>query len=649
MREGISLLTVSHLDDLKNGSTLKLHVYPKLCAVAAIGPVDFVAEIGDQLGWLASTLRSSPVPEGVLACSPKFIRSFHTTTAPGEKDVAITASCKLSFELAMPQDLGPQSPGFCWAKLFRNPLLVNDYPVRPRDEPDTGLEMSLDMMTKLVRSSQLTRIGGRIMLKGFCSLLVATAVSGDAVLWHYIYNSTGGRISYYDPRLESIQNDLPEGIELEDLEARRHIVGWCSDSREYTGMHHLRKPKASTNMSSVGHADANFDIKASNLRSPSTAVVIETVYVEAGGPMVVGAMAKLGQKDKPIYMPNSSGLSELLDWVSDLPVVFYDVNARRAWLVPGASALLHLVRASIKRDSTRDVYRPKWRLNKEFKGACPMEVLNDPENLNTPLYLDDRRRNSSGDIEDVFYTLRDRVMAVIKHLESVVDHQAQVAAQDGIWIRTSTGFLARKAAGFDFWDVAKPDKSIHGKVCQVNDHYGHGWVDYVRSVKAMVIFGSDFGELIRAGGKDVCPGWKSVPPGQNLMCASIRTLKVVRGAKSVAAALGRGELARGIIWSSHSRPFTPCQCLALQPPDSDPAHLDPVQILLPIKKLIDFGAADCEKVTLSGLGDGGAVIFGHMPYHKARPRPRLPRRSSHEREHSRGGSSSGETAGGKTR
>ena len=216
---------------------LKLHSYPKFCAVAAKGPVDFVAEIGDQLGWLASTLRASPVPEGVLACSPKLTR-FHATTTSDDQDVAVTASCKLSFELAMPQDLGPQSPGFCWAKLFRNPLLVDDYPVLPRDKPDTGLEMSLGMMTELVRSSQLTSIGGRIMLKGFCSLLVATAVAGDAVLWHYIYNSTGGRISYYDPRLQRIQNDLPEGIELQGLEDRRHIVGWCSDIREYTGIDH---------------------------------------------------------------------------------------------------------------------------------------------------------------------------------------------------------------------------------------------------------------------------------------------------------------------------------------------------------------------------------------------------------------------------
>ena len=119
-----------------------------------------------------------------------------------------------------------------------------------------------------------------------------------------------------------------------------------------------------------------------------------------------------------------------------------------------------------------------------------------------------------------------------------------MATLDGLWIRKPVRIMARKAAGFDFWDVLRRGESIPNRVCEVSVH-GRGWVDDVRSVKAMVIFGSDFGELIRAGGKDVCPGWKSVPASENLMCASIKSLKVVQGTKS--GALSRGELASGII------------------------------------------------------------------------------------------------------
>lgn len=100
--------------------------------------------------------------------------------------------------------------------------------------------MSLPMMVELIRSRQLTRVGGRVILKGFCSLLVATAVAGDTVMWHLVYNPTGERISYCDPRLENIGSIVLEGFTLRDLEARRHILGWCSSIRECSGIPVLR-------------------------------------------------------------------------------------------------------------------------------------------------------------------------------------------------------------------------------------------------------------------------------------------------------------------------------------------------------------------------------------------------------------------------
>lgn len=224
-----------HLDHLPDGSTVMLHPYESTCTMVVKAPADFVAEVGDQLGSLASTLRESPISDGLLSCSPK-VAKFHTPVATDKRDATINATCKLRFDLAASQDIIPGPPGFCWARVFRNPLLVTEYPVRPRDGPDTGLEMSLGLMAELVRSRQLTSIRGRVMLKGFCYLLVATADAGDAILWHYLYNSTGERISYYDTRLESIQNDLQDDIVLESLKARRNIVGWCSDICEYSGM-----------------------------------------------------------------------------------------------------------------------------------------------------------------------------------------------------------------------------------------------------------------------------------------------------------------------------------------------------------------------------------------------------------------------------
>ena len=199
-----------------------------------MGRVDFVSEIGEQLVWLAATLRSSPVSNGVLACVPKL--SLPQPPYIDRQNATLTLDCRIDFEMTADQDISCHSPGFCWAGLFRNPLLVTNYPIRRRAGVDTGLEMSLLMMAALVHSGQLLSFGGKVILKGFCSVLVATAVADNVVMWHLFYNSTGERISYYDPRLEGIGCGMPQGFTLRDLEARRHIVGWCSNIIEYFGM-----------------------------------------------------------------------------------------------------------------------------------------------------------------------------------------------------------------------------------------------------------------------------------------------------------------------------------------------------------------------------------------------------------------------------
>jgi hypothetical protein len=222
-------------DIMQNNTLLRYTNNPSSCVVTAKGSVDFVSEIGEQLAWLASTLRSSPISTGVLACTPSLSRLRIHDEDKNVLSVAMAASCRISFDMAVAQDIITHSPGFCWANLFRNPLLVTGYPIRRRANADTGLELSLSMMAALVQSRQMTDFGERLVLKGFCSLLVATAAVADAVVWHLLFNPIGERISYCDSRLENIDYGMAQGLMLRDLESRRHIVGWCSEIKDYPG------------------------------------------------------------------------------------------------------------------------------------------------------------------------------------------------------------------------------------------------------------------------------------------------------------------------------------------------------------------------------------------------------------------------------
>lgn len=537
----------------------------------------------------------------------------------------------MSFPMTIAQEISSFTPGFCWANLLRNPLLVTGYPIRRRTTPGTGLEVSLSVMAGLVQTRQLTGFGEKVILKGFCSLLVTTAVLADAVTWHLFFNFSGERISYCDPRVEKVAYKMPNDFVLREFESRRHIVGWWSDVREYTG-------KANpcsivwehTNSSPQGRPTANYAIKSSNLPPPPASVGIKTIYIEGGASAVGGAMILLGVKDKPVHMSRGSRFTDLLAWVAEQAIVLYDSGDRRAWLVDGASALLHLVRASMERDRNSPAYRSKWRFNGNLQGDSAIEVLTDLENLDVRLFVDYRKPTERGDMEDVYCYFRDRVEDILRNLDTLIDYQVQAAARDGYWFHESGHIIKKTIVGFDFWDVAKPAPSIPRRYHCLNT-WGYGWVDYIRTIGATVIFGNELGELIRTETAAPCTDWASVCMGRDLMCTSIRTLKMIHA--TMGTCLGPGELTSDMFWSSRLPLFSKCACLSLHP-GSVPSHVDPVQLLLPKKKIWKFRLdvpASCVKVTLADLQDMGAVVFGHTPYHKTQRALKYERPSGKDR------------------
>lgn len=330
----------------------------------------------------------------------------------------------------------------------------------------------------------------------------------------------------------------------------------------------------------------------------------------------------VGIRDKPVYLPRAKSYSGLLDWVSGQPVIFYDIDDRRAWLIDGASALLHLVRASIDQDREKPAYRSKWKFDGSLDGdtiyqggtVAAIETLSNIENLNRALYLDDIRPVGGGKLEEVHYYFRDRVHETLHYLQVLIDHQAQVAAQDGYWFRQSGKILTKSLIGFDFWDIAKPPGPIRPRAYHLRTG-GHGWIEYIRSVRATTIFGKKFGELLQAQDQQsLCPGWRSVPMGMDYLGASVATLKAIHEARNEAV-MGTGEITTEIVWSSRVELFTQCGCLSHTLPTSKHLHLDPVQLLLPKGQKIHLEVPKIHgNITLGKLSDKGAVLFGHTPY-----------------------------------
>jgi len=122
--------------------------------------------------------------------------------------------------------------------MFRNPVVVNGFPIRARHEDEQGLEVPLDMMSILAEAHFATRYDTTLVLKGHCTMLVPTRRTERSITWHFIFNEDGKRIPYYSFRercpgwtgTDKVSTNL-----LEDGNVR-NFVGWASNITRHLGM-----------------------------------------------------------------------------------------------------------------------------------------------------------------------------------------------------------------------------------------------------------------------------------------------------------------------------------------------------------------------------------------------------------------------------
>lgn len=185
----------------------------------------------------------------------------------------------------------------------------------------------------------------------------------------------------------------------------------------------------------------------------------------------------------PLHLSPSGCYLENIKYASSKFVVLYDVNDRRAWLVNGASALLHLVRASLE-DDLRSVIGSKILFRSEqlqeagakYTTSFAAEVLINEENMELPILPHKRDLSEetasgaydspgrSGKIKRTHLLFQDRVEHVYHILEQGLEYQVKREAAPGVELK----FKRHKCLeGFDFADMAARTGSVALKVNDV--------------------------------------------------------------------------------------------------------------------------------------------------------------------------------------
>ena len=199
-----------------------IHSLSQTTSITVVGTTSSLVEITEILAWLGAACRASLVDDRVQYCTP--LVSSKSGTLP---------NLRVSYEFTeIEQASEREQTAACWHQLFRNPTIVKGYPVAARKSNEKGLEIPLSIMTNLGYAPWAVRFERTMFLKGFSSLFAPMRRIGNSILWHFMANADGRRMSYNQglsagPALDS--------LEWSCLDACRHFVGWAPQVQIFTG------------------------------------------------------------------------------------------------------------------------------------------------------------------------------------------------------------------------------------------------------------------------------------------------------------------------------------------------------------------------------------------------------------------------------
>ncbi|KAK3117275.1 hypothetical protein LTR53_001535 [Teratosphaeriaceae sp. CCFEE 6253] len=551
-----------------------------------VGSLVAVIEAIEVLAWMGAACRASSDAE-----SPMYISALLEWTTSSEalityrmsqlsSPVAVHSKAadiqKQSTAESKPASLtsAPAQETNCWLRLVRNPVIVKGYPISRRYNGEKGLEMEIGLMTTLSKASWATVHGGTLMLKGFCSMLVAVARSDRSIRWHYIAVT----------------------VDLEALHGSRHFVGWTDSADVLTGT-----------------ANANYGIEYSVDNFVKKKFGLEGLTVGFSKILTLTTTLRPGNKVTVLTFAKTDSYIWNMEIAETMRVVFYDTDEKRAWLLDGADALLHMARAYLSSPHAapaknrysanlvecfvhRDISEGRRQTARQLLCnpqnrnicICPAEIPDDNTNGETPAGQDEAAdKHLHGEESDrggqVLADKRRFEDLVTMYYETLIEMQAHQrrTSEPKQWVMPITRHpFAPKLEGFGFADLMELGR-IWPRFAKLSDS-ARSWSRVTHAAEAISILGSGFGNLISA--RDRCSKCTEIPTGYDFLTTSASILRRI-------AQYRRGvsyqhlELIKGLYWNRPDDACRPtiCRCSSATSPHG-------IKCGVTVTELADYGS-----------------------------------------------------------
>lgn len=294
-------------------------------------------------------------------------------------------------------------------------------------------------------------------------------------------------------------------------------------------------------------------VKYSGAQKPPRSVVLDKLEIGFSQWGAINASFNLNRHDG-YKMQRPTDYDSLLDDASQIPVILYDTSQRRATQTNAEIIILHiLLHGQSQGESTANMTSPVDRID----GANPdrkLQSTRETMKANSDRVIDFRAQlGRPGDKAVLF---KDEVERLHLILDALWEKTLPGSTATEIW---KPSFSQHRLNGWEYLSlVNSPNaKYLPPRSVDLGGSNG-GWHQYAKDVRALVLFGSDFGDTYCPTMRDsLCPGCLQPPRGDCSL--AIRTDVVNELFEQQGCHQDRARLTdNGWTLQASEDPFKPC-------------------------------------------------------------------------------------------